>query len=86
VSSAKHAARPRLTNEGFFGRFRYFWGRAFLNIRQNPFISLVTVVTISLSLLILSLFLLVLVNLEGAAQEWSRQVQGYRLPRQGADY
>jgi len=75
VNSAKHPSRPRLTNEGFFGRFRYFWGRAFLNLRQNPFISLVTVVTISLSLLILSLFLLVLVNLEGAAQEWSRQVQ-----------
>ena len=50
-------------------------GRALLNIRQNAFINLVTVVTIALALLILSLFLLVLVNLEGAAQEWSRQVQ-----------
>lgn len=67
--------RQRYSGEGFTGRLLYFTGRAVLNIRRNPFVNLVTVVTISLALLIISLFLLLLVNLEGAAHEWSRQVQ-----------
>lgn len=75
MSGNKQQVRPRLANEGFWGRLRYFVGRALLNIRQNPFINIVTVVTIALALLIMSLFLLVLVNLEGAAHEWTRQVQ-----------
>lgn len=69
------ATRKRPSSVGPLGRFRYFLGRAVLNIRQNLFINLVTILTISIGLLIISLFLLVLVNLEGAAQEWSRQVQ-----------
>jgi len=76
VSSANvNTARRRLAGEGFFGRLRYFLARAILNIRQNSFINLVTIFTIALGLLIISLFLLLLVNLEGASQEWSRQVQ-----------
>jgi cell division transport system permease protein len=75
VTGANKSIRPKLSNDGVAGRTRYFVGRAFLNIRQNPFISAVTVITIALALLILSLFLLVLVNLEDAAQEWGRQVQ-----------
>ncbi len=74
-SSNVTSPRRRLAGEGFFGRFRYFLSRAILNIRQNSFINLVTIFTIALGLLIISLFLLILVNLEGAAQEWSRQVQ-----------
>ncbi len=76
MSSANlNAPRRRLAGEGFFGRLRYFSSRAILNIRQNSFINLVTIFTIALGLLIISLFLLILVNLEGASQEWSRQVQ-----------
>lgn len=67
--------RQRYAGEGFRGRLVYFLSRAILNIRQNPFINLVTVVTISLALLIISLFLLLLVNLEGAAHQWTKQVQ-----------
>lgn len=67
--------RQKYSGEGFSGRLAYFVGRAVLNIRQNPFINLVTIATIALALLILSIFLLLLVNLEGAAHEWSRQVQ-----------
>lgn len=69
------ATRQRATGNGFFGRMRYFISRALLNIRQNFFINLVTVLTIAIGLLILSLFLLILVNVEDAAHEWSRQVQ-----------
>lgn len=71
----KHQKRQRYSGEGFRGRLFYFLSRAILNMRQNPFINLVTVVTISLALLIISIFLLLLVNLEGAAHEWTRQVQ-----------
>ncbi|WP_041972617.1 permease-like cell division protein FtsX [Geobacter sp. OR-1] len=69
------ATRQRVSKESSFGRLRYFLDRAILNIRQNLFINLVTVLTISLGLLIISLFLLLLVNLEGVAHEWTRQVQ-----------
>lgn len=67
--------RPKLANEGALGRLGYFFGRALLNIRQNVFISIVTVGTIAVALLIISLFLLVFVNLEGVATDWSRKVQ-----------
>lgn len=67
--------RPKLANEGATGRLSYFFGRALLNIRQNVFISLVTVGTIAIALLIVSLFLLVFVNLEGVADSWSQRVQ-----------
>lgn len=67
--------RPNLAGEGFGGRTRYYLGRALVNIRQNVFVNIVTVGTITLALLILSLFLLVFVNLENAAQNWSEKVQ-----------
>jgi cell division transport system permease protein len=69
------ASRPKLAREGFFGRFGYFFGRALANLRQNVFVSVVTVGTISLALLIAALFLLVYVNLEGMAEGWSDKVQ-----------
>jgi cell division protein FtsX len=49
--------------------------RAWTNIRQNIFVNVVTVGTITLALLILSLFLLVFVNLENAAENWSERVR-----------
>lgn len=49
--------------------------RAWTNIRQNMFVNVVTVGTITLALLIVSLFLLVFVNLENAAENWSERVQ-----------
>lgn len=67
--------RPRLAQEGFAGRFRYFVARAAANVRQNVFINVVAIGTIGLALLIFSLFLLVYVNLEGAAEKWSQRVQ-----------
>lgn len=75
MPSAKPVVRPKLAREGFFGRLGYFWSRAVINFRQNLFISLVTVATITLALLIASLFLLVYVNLEGLANGWSEKVQ-----------
>jgi cell division transport system permease protein len=74
MSKAK-AVRPVLSQEGFWGRFCYFFARALANLRQNVFVSVVTVGTITLALLIASLFLLVYVNLEGMAQGWSDKVQ-----------
>lgn len=67
--------RPAMTATGTGGRFSYFLGRAIANMRQNPFVSLVTIGTITLALLIVSLFLLVFVNLENAAENWSEKVQ-----------
>jgi len=74
MSKAK-ALRPKLAQEGFWGRFGYFFSRALANLRQNVFVSVVTVGTITLALLIASLFLLVYVNLEGMATSWSDKVQ-----------
>jgi len=71
----KGAVRPKLAQEGFFGRLSYFSSRALANLKQNVFVSAVTVGTIALALLIASLFLLVYVNLEGMAQGWSDKVQ-----------
>ena len=59
--------RPAMTAPGAQGRLRYFMGRAITNIRQNVFVNVVTVGTITLALLIVSLFLLLFVNLENAA-------------------
>jgi cell division transport system permease protein len=50
--------RPAMTAPGAQGRLRYFIGRAITNIRQNVFVNVVTVGTITLALLIVSLFLL----------------------------
>jgi len=67
--------RPPMTSSGAGGRLSYFLSRAIANIRQNPFVNLVTIGTITLALLIVSLFLLVFVNLENAAESWSEKVQ-----------
>ena len=71
----KHAKRPKRSREGFWGRFIYFWGKAFVNIRQNLLLHSLATGTITLALLIISLFLLVYVNLEGSAEQWSRKVE-----------
>jgi cell division transport system permease protein len=71
----KSVKRPRLTNEGLFGRGRYFIVRAISNIRQNFLLSVLTVGTITLALLIIALFLLIFVNLEGVTEDWSKRVQ-----------
>ncbi|MBT0654447.1 permease-like cell division protein FtsX [Geomobilimonas luticola] len=75
MSRNKQAKRPKLANEGFTGRLRFFVGRALLNIRQNAFVNIVTIGTITLAILIISLFMLVFVNLEGVANDWSKRVQ-----------
>jgi cell division transport system permease protein len=75
MSSNNSAKRPRLTNEGFIGRMAFFTARAVSNIRQNMFLSILTVGTITLAMLIIALFLLVFVNLEGVTEDWSKRVQ-----------
>lgn len=67
--------RPKLAGEGVGGRLGYFISRALTNIRQNVFVNVVTIGTITLALLIVALFLLVFVNLENAADNWSERVQ-----------
>ncbi|MBJ6726338.1 permease-like cell division protein FtsX [Geomesophilobacter sediminis] len=74
-NKAKGAIRPKQAREGFFGKFGYFWARALTNFKQNLFVSMVTVATITLALLLTSLFLLVYVNLQGMAEGWSEKVQ-----------
>lgn len=71
----KSSKRPKLANEGFLGRLNYFVVRAVLNIRQNVFVNVLTIGTITLALLIIAIFLLVFVNLEGLADNWSTKVQ-----------
>ena len=69
------AKRPKLAHEGFLGRMNYFFVRAVINIRQNIFVNILTIGTITLALLIISYFLLLFVNLEGLADNWSDKVQ-----------
>ncbi len=71
----KPPKRPKLAGEGFIGRLVYYIRRALINIRQNVFVNVVTIGTMSLALLILSLFMLLYVNLESAADGWSEKVQ-----------
>jgi len=75
IPASKPAKRPTLAGEGFSGRLGYFFSRAIANVKQNAFVNVVTIGTISLALLIVSLFLLVFVNLENAADNWSERVQ-----------
>lgn len=65
------SAAPRLPSAGF----PYFLRRALLNIRQNPVISSVTMLTIFLALLIVGVFLLIGVNLENVSLRWSEKIQ-----------
>jgi cell division transport system permease protein len=74
-ATIKPFKRPTLSGDGFGGRAGFFLSRAITNIRQNVFVNVVTVGTITLALLIVSLFLLVFVNLESAAENWSERVQ-----------
>jgi cell division transport system permease protein len=74
-ASIKHYKRPTLAGDGFGGRAGFFLSRAVTNIRQNIFVNVVTIGTITLALLIVSLFLLIFVNLESAAENWSERVQ-----------
>ena len=74
-SSRNMVKRPTMSHQGASGRLRYFVGRAIANIRQNVFVNAVTVGTITLALLIVALFLLLVVNLESAAESWSERVQ-----------
>ncbi|MFA7060070.1 MAG: permease-like cell division protein FtsX [Pedobacter sp.] len=67
--------RATLSGDGFSGRLGYFVRRALINVRQNIFVNVVTIGTITLALLIVSLFLLVFVNLENAVGNWSERVQ-----------
>ncbi|RNC68732.1 MAG: ABC transporter permease [Desulfuromonadales bacterium] len=75
MSNSRKSLRPPLASDGSGGRLRYFVGRALLNIRQNVLVNVLTIGTITLALLIVSLFLLVFVNLETTADEWSGKIQ-----------
>lgn len=75
MSRNKQTKRPKLSGDGAAGRLSYFVGRAVLNMRQNTLVNILTVRTITLALLIVSLFLLVYVNLETTADEWSGKIQ-----------
>jgi cell division transport system permease protein len=67
--------RPSLSGDGRRGRIRYFASRAVSNLRQNLLASILTIGTITLALLIISLFLIIYVNLEDTADQWSRKVE-----------
>ncbi len=54
MSRNKPAKRSKPANEGLLARLNYFSARAISNIRQNVFVNIVTVGTITLALLILS--------------------------------
>ena len=75
MSRKKVAKRPKLAREGVRGRIHYFVERAFINLRQNFFVTLLTIGTIALAFLILSLSLLIYVNLERVTENWSDRVQ-----------
>ncbi|AJE03175.1 permease-like cell division protein FtsX [Geobacter pickeringii] len=75
MSRTSQTKRPVLSGERGQGRVAYFLGRALLNIRQNVMVNVLTIGTIALALLIVSLFLLVFVNLESTADEWSGKIQ-----------
>ena len=75
MSRNKSAKRPTMAQEGFGGRLAYFVARAVTNIRQNIFVNVVTIGTITLAMLIIAYFLLVFVNLKGLADTWSTRVQ-----------
>jgi len=74
-ATIKPFRRSTLGGDGFCGRTGFFLIRAITNIRQNVFVNVVTIGTITLALLIVSLFLLIFVNLESAAENWSERVQ-----------
>lgn len=74
-ATIKPYKRQSLAGDGYGGRAWFFLSRAVTNIRQNVFVNVVTIGTITLALLIVSLFLLVFVNLESAAENWSERVQ-----------
>ena len=75
MTKNKPVKRPKIASDGVWCRFNYFLARALINFRQNIFVTLLTVGTITLALLIISLFLLVYVNLENLAETWSEKVQ-----------
>ena len=75
MSRKKTAKRPKLAREGFSGRVHYFVERAFVNLKQNLLVTLLTIGTITLAFLILSLALLIYVNLERVTENWSDRVQ-----------
>jgi cell division transport system permease protein len=74
-ATIKPFKRPTLAGDSYGGRAGFFLYRAVTNIRQNVFVNVVTIGTITLALLIVSLFLLIFVNLESAAESWSERVQ-----------
>ena len=53
----------------------YFFGRAFRNIRDNRFLTLVTVTVITVSMLLFSSFLLIYYNIQNAISTWGHDVQ-----------
>ena len=75
MSRNNQTKRSKLSDEGFLGRLRYFLARAIANIRQNIFVNILTVCTITFALLLISLFLLVYINMAGLSDDWSKRVQ-----------
>lgn len=75
MSRTKPLRKTTQVRDGSTVKPGYFIARALANIRQNLFVNLVTVGTITLALLLISLFLLVFSNFEGVADDWSNRVQ-----------
>lgn len=57
------------------GRPVYFLQRAWRSMRQNPFLSLATVATVTVALALAAIFFVLLLNLQGVARQWSREIQ-----------
>ena len=58
-----------------FVRLRYFTRQALGSMRQAPWVQLVAVSTIGISLLVLSAFLMVLSNVDALSQAWGQSVR-----------
>lgn len=53
----------------------YFLQSTWRSIRQNPFLSFATVVTVTVALALAAFFMVLLLNLQGIARHWSREIQ-----------
>jgi cell division transport system permease protein len=53
----------------------YFFRQVWQNLRQNPWINVITLGTITVSFLVLGLFLVIFLNAQGLMAEWGRRIR-----------
>ncbi len=58
-----------------FERIRYFLFRALRNMRQAPFLTTATVLTVAVALTIVAVFAILVLNVQRLGSLWSREVQ-----------